>query len=370
MASTAAIQPAWTLQSQDTAAVGRYHDGAFLQSLSTTPNNIYRSGVIPTVMTGGNAVPIDLFVTQAGTPNMTVLVNPGNAVVANSSGRGPYVCENTGTQTLTVATSDPTNPRIDLVYLQVIDTVAGDTGSSTTQVGIVTGTPASSPSVPALPTNGVSIPLVQVRVNATVTSITNSNITDVRKGAAVGRGPRFLLPGDSLSDPGFCCGELRQRRLSSYPANGSDTIVTDKWGFDSAWHGTDDLSLSSGNITQNGSNFGFNTEVKFWTLTIPDPGWPYYVELTASAFRQWPGSGFYAQLFVTIGTTITGTHVREFTADSSVAGATVAITGDVWNSTLGTPFTGTTSLIVTNDTGTSGTLAAQNMWCSAIIKPV
>lgn len=280
MASTATIQPAWTLQSQNTAAVGRYHDGAFLQSLSTSANAIYRTGVIPTVATSGNGTAVDFIVTQAASPNMTVVADAGNAVVANSSGRGPYICANTANQTLTVATADPTNPRIDLVYIQVIDTVAGDTGSSTTVVGIVTGIPAASPTVPALPTNGVSIALAQVRVNANVTSITGSNITDIRKSAGIGRGPRWLLPGDALTDPGFCYGEERQRPLSSYPLNGVSSVVTDYWGYDSAWHGTLEEYPFVGTWNASGtSNITVTTTEKIlYTVTIPDPGWAYYLK--------------------------------------------------------------------------------------------
>lgn len=319
MASTAAIQPAWTLQSQDTAAVGRYHDGALLQSLSATANAVYRTGVIPTVATSGNGTAVDLIVTQAASPNMTVIVDAGNAVVGNSSGRGPYLCENTANQTLTVSTADPTNPRIDLVYIQVIDTVAGDTGSSATQVGIVTGTPASSPAVPALPTNGVSLSLAQVRVNAGVTSITGSNITDVRKSAGIGRGPRWLLPGDALSDPGFCYGELRQRPQAGYTSNGLSSVATDYWGYDSNWHGTNEYSLPiSAQAWQNGTSdvtISTSAFTDIIRISVPDPGFRYVLEVSASvqlvSASAWtPGVAPGAQIRVSL-TSNTGTKIAE-----------------------------------------------------------
>lgn len=272
MASTATIQPAWTLQSQGTAAVGRYHDGAFLQQLSTTPNQVYRAGVIPSVGTSGNGVPIDLLTIQTGSPSMGVQIYPGSCVVANAS-RGPYVAESSVAQTLTVSTADPTNPRWDLVYAQVIDTVASDTGSTITQLGIVTGTPAGSPTLPPLPTNGVCIPLAKVVVPAGVSSVVNANITDLRKSAAVGRGPRFLLGGDALSDPGYCFGELRQRFLTAYGAN---LVVTDYWGFDSNWHGMNTLPIAQPTQTGFGSlAAGATTTIA--AVTIPDPGWPYHI---------------------------------------------------------------------------------------------
>lgn len=288
MASTVTIDGAWTLQNLDTAAVGRLHDGAFLQSLTTTPNTRYRAGVIPTVATQGNAFALDYFVQQNSPTGMSVLVNPGNAVVANAS-RGPYVTSNASVRTLTVATSDPTNPRIDLVYIQVIDNPP-DTGTTVPQVGIVTGTPAASPAVPALPTNGVCIALAQVRVNAGVSSVTNSNITDVRTSAGVGRGPRLMLPGDSLSDPGYCYGELRQRRHAGYQVGGSDAILTDYWGFDSAWHGERTLKPPS-YAWQNGTSDITITTSKtgLIAVSIPDPGYAYY--LAASAQINWTNYG-------------------------------------------------------------------------------
>jgi hypothetical protein len=317
MASTAAIQPAWTLQSQDTAAVGRLHDGAFLQSLTTNAATQYRVGVIPTVATSGNGTAVDLIVTQAASPNMTVVVDAGNAVVGNSSGRGPYVCTNTANQTLTVATSDPTNPRIDLVYIQVIDTVAGDTGSSTTQVGIVTGTPAASPAVPALPTNGVSLSLAQVRVNATVSSITNSNITDVRKSAGIGRGPRLMLPGDALADAGFCYGEIRQRRLSSYPLSGADQIVSDYWGADSVWHGLMPPYALTGTWQNGTSDITLNTSTytAVVSTSVADPGFPYMLRVagqvhTTSASSWTAGSPPLTNTQITIDT-VGGTVVSQ-----------------------------------------------------------
>lgn len=285
MASTVACNNVWTLQSLDTAAVGRLHDGAFLPSLSTVPNQQYRAGVIPTVMTSPNAAPIDLLVLQTTVASMGCLVGSGNAVVANAS-RGPYTFSNpTNGVALTLATSNPTNPRIDLVYVQVIDNPP-DTGTTGGIIGVVTGTAAASPTVPALPSNGVCIPLAQILVGANVTSITNSNITDVRKSS--GPSPRFMLPGDALSDPGFRAGELRQRSVASYPIPGTSTpaIFTDYWGFDAAWHGTVDQPITP--VWQNGtSNIPMttaNTNVTLWQFTIPDPGWKYEYTISASQY--------------------------------------------------------------------------------------
>lgn len=285
MASTVVVSPAWTLQSQDTATVGRLHDAAFLPSINAAPNTQVRPGVIPTVGTGANAVPIDLFVAQSNTPAMSVQVFPGNFVVSNSTRGLPYVgglSGATGNITLTVATANATNPRIDLVYAQVIDTVATDTGTSSSVIGIVTGTASGSPAVPPLPTNGVCIPLAQVAVAANATTIVSANITDVRKSS--GPSPRFLLGGDALSDPGFRYGELRQRLLSTYTTGQTgavSSLLTEYWGFDSRWHGMNRFNIPQPTQTGSGT-LAAGALAVIGTFTIPDPGFPYHIRAGGS----------------------------------------------------------------------------------------
>lgn len=63
-------------------------------------------------------------------------------------------------QTVTLATADTTNPRIDLVYLDQ----NGD-------VQAITGTAAASPSAPALPSGGISVATVTVAANATTGTV-------------------------------------------------------------------------------------------------------------------------------------------------------------------------------------------------------
>lgn len=109
---------------------------------------------------------------------MNVLVQPGSFVVANSSNAlyGGYASTLSSQATLSVATADPTNPRIDLIVA-----VVSDTGSSASYgaVQIITGTPAPSPSVPAAPAN--SLTLGQLSVPASTTTITSGLLTDQRQ---------------------------------------------------------------------------------------------------------------------------------------------------------------------------------------------
>jgi hypothetical protein len=118
----------------------------------------------------------DFAVTQNGTPNMSVNVAAGFGLVAgtqNTPVQGLYNLYNDATVNLAIAASNPTNPRIDVVVATVDDAYYGS-GDNTTYLQVITGTPAASPSVPAIPAN--SLALAHVYVGAGVTSITNSNI--------------------------------------------------------------------------------------------------------------------------------------------------------------------------------------------------
>ena len=120
-----------------------------------------------------------LTVTQSATPGMSVQVASGWAAIVGTTqaNMGVYVAYNDAAATAAIATANATNPRIDLICLTVND--AYYTGSTNNVViNVVTGTAASSPTVPATPAN--SIALAKVAVAANATSIVNANITDLR----------------------------------------------------------------------------------------------------------------------------------------------------------------------------------------------
>lgn len=152
---------------------------------------------------------------------MNVRVATGYCVVASASGStfGGYLTGQGSAATLSVATSDPTNPRIDLVIVSVTDN-----GSATSSgvVQIITGTPASSPSPPALPSGASSFALAQVAVAANASAITSGSITDVRAFTAASGG---IVPMQSVSSgPGGHGGlythDLSTGRLWYNPAGG------------------------------------------------------------------------------------------------------------------------------------------------------
>ncbi len=107
----------------------------------------------------------------ADSTGMNVKVKAGQALV-----RGHYY-DSTGTETITIPAADATNPRIDRVVLRL------DPTANTILLHLLQGTPAASPSAPALTqTDGAiyDLPLAQVYVAANETTIAPGDVTDER----------------------------------------------------------------------------------------------------------------------------------------------------------------------------------------------
>lgn len=121
----------------------------------------------------------DYAVSQNGTPNMSVNVAAGEAHVNGSetTTQGSYYAYNDAVLNRTIAASDATNPRNDLVVVRVRDQFYSGTFNDG-DAFVVPGTPAPSPVDPAAPAN--SLILARVAVAANATTITNANITDLR----------------------------------------------------------------------------------------------------------------------------------------------------------------------------------------------
>ena len=118
----------------------------------------------------------ELEVSPNSPANMGVYVKTGRCYVQGYYG---WVTSN---EALTVPTANPTNPRIDRVVARLSVSV----NQSVTFV-ILTGTPAASPTAPALTRTSETyeISLAQIAVGAGVTSITSANITDERNDETV-----------------------------------------------------------------------------------------------------------------------------------------------------------------------------------------
>lgn len=153
---------------------------AYIQA-SSHPADVFRRVVRALRPSPGVRLPTDLAVTANGTPNMTINVAAGEAIIdgnQNVVSQGSYASVlNDAVVNLAIAASDPTNPRIDLVVVAIQDAAySGAANQSVFQV--VTGTPAPSPAAPVAPAN--SLILAQIAVAANATTIIAGNITDRR----------------------------------------------------------------------------------------------------------------------------------------------------------------------------------------------
>lgn len=153
---------------------------------------------------GGN----ELKVSQNSPLAMSVLVNSGDWRIPNSNGYA-YTGWIDAQETVTINTSDTSNPRIDCIVLYV--DLDEDTTNTANNPGIaklvsVAGTPAASPTVPndaaiksAIGTSNPYAVLANVTVPAGVTQITNANITDVRVFVTLATGVLASLPAGSVT---------------------------------------------------------------------------------------------------------------------------------------------------------------------------
>jgi hypothetical protein len=160
--------------SQPWALAGRTYDddgGNDLRNSTVVPF-FYNTGGSSSAPLGGVIGGFGLVVSAAG--GMTVGVTYGSYVVPNTSdpAAGAYVATLVSSGNLTLASADPSNPRIDIVVAGVTDN--GDSSSSG-WVQVITGTAAASPSVPAAPANSIIVGTIQVPAGAT--TITSGNIT-------------------------------------------------------------------------------------------------------------------------------------------------------------------------------------------------
>lgn len=123
--------------------------------------------------TGVTSIP-----TLTGTGNLTATISPFTAVIDGTSGslQGSYPIAQDSTPTITI-TAGNTQPRIDLICLQVQDNDYDGSGAHQGIPVVVAGTPSGSPAAPATPAN--AIPLWTIPVPALATSLTWSTATAV-----------------------------------------------------------------------------------------------------------------------------------------------------------------------------------------------
>lgn len=140
----------------------------------------------------------DFEVTQNATPNMTIDVAAGDIVIPYQD----YIFHgwSDAEEGLTIPTADPSNDRIDRIVAYIDLTVVDDTDSNNPdalKLAVVEGTPAGSPTLPddtdvetEIGAGNPFVDLASILVGDGVTSITDSNITDLRELFLLGGGVR------------------------------------------------------------------------------------------------------------------------------------------------------------------------------------
>lgn len=212
------------------------HPDAWMDGVAVNGNDLrlelagaFLTGASPSGSTGIAARPGVRYGTGSpllaqASSGMTISVNPGVAWVQGtvSATAGMYTCCLDTASTITVATSDPSNPRIDNVICKIVD---NGNNTSTTQITLQTGTPAPSPVAPTLPAN--SLLLATVAVGAGVSSISAGNITDARAytSATGGIVPMANTTGGISGPPGTYADDLSTGRLRRSDGSGNARAV-------------------------------------------------------------------------------------------------------------------------------------------------
>lgn len=281
----------WTAQQRNNARQGRaLAQSLFLGASANAPLSANRSGVISTASDGTYAY--DLRVTVSS--GLTMTVQPGSAVV-NRSGQGAYPVWRLPAPVNVTCDPAPTSaPRNDMVVLRIYDAALGDVvpPEGPVSIQIITGNPGATPTDPVswdatgTVTNWATAPIAAqgagggvgiVLARAQVSTGGAITLTDLRRSTGLIGGVRVLLPGDSLTDPGFMPGDL-----SWY--NGIRI-----WD-GSVWRGITPRTYNTPNwVSGTGTAFPY----LLGSVAIPDPGWPYRIQFAAGlAMACGTGGGF------------------------------------------------------------------------------
>jgi hypothetical protein len=190
-----------------------------------------RPGVLSRQYIGGAFV--DLKAIQLNTPGQAVQMYPGSCVV-NRTGQGPYLLTAESTlANVPLPAAHATQNRYDVVFVRLYDKAIGDSGAGPhgPYVDVLSGVETGTPVIPSVASIDGALPIAAIYRAANDNTITESEITDLRRGTAWLGTPRIMLPGDNLADPGLFVSERRLRM-----AVGSDPFVEEIWGADGKWY--------------------------------------------------------------------------------------------------------------------------------------
>lgn len=103
-----------------------------------------------------------VFLSGASNFTWNVAAHSGVLDVETSASAGAYLYATDGSDTGTITAADATNPRVDIVYVQVDDTVQDGSGLRQGVVGYLAGTPAASPVAPTTPARSYVLARISV----------------------------------------------------------------------------------------------------------------------------------------------------------------------------------------------------------------
>jgi hypothetical protein len=137
---------------------------------------VYTGGTATAVAVPGGVYPGIGAMGVSASSGLNVQVAAGYCCVPSpTAGQGGYIFGTLQAQTLSLAASDPVNPRIDLIVARVYDT---GNSASYCDVEVITGTPATPATLPVLP--GAAIALASVSVPSTAVALASGAVTDLR----------------------------------------------------------------------------------------------------------------------------------------------------------------------------------------------
>jgi len=103
-----------------------------------------------------------VFLSGTGSMTWNVAAHGGVLDTQTSALAGPYGYATTGGDSGAITAADPSNPRVDIVYVKVNDNTQDGSGLTNGQVAYLAGTPAPSPTAPAVPSRGMVLANISV----------------------------------------------------------------------------------------------------------------------------------------------------------------------------------------------------------------
>lgn len=143
---------------------------------------------------------------RAGTPSTTVTCTGTGSMTWNcaafsavldveaSASAGPYNVAFDGTDTGTITAQDPANPRVDILYIQLNDTVQDSSGLRGCSLNYLAGTAAGSPSPPS-PPNSRTLVIANINVPKNGTGAPTATWVAPVAGGPQGTDITFVLGG-------------------------------------------------------------------------------------------------------------------------------------------------------------------------------